>query len=186
MVEIEKMVQAKGLNAPRLRPEDIDAVIESAEYIMMPSGRTMVCEMTLKNGFTVRGETTCADPRNFDEEIGRKNSYDNARDQIWMFEGYLLKQRLYKIQCFDEGTDLTFGDVLVCMEFGGKLARRGWNGNGIFIERQNPDENSKMSSPYIFIDTTGLKSDNPDAPRKRTPWAPSQTDLLAVDWYVVK
>jgi len=35
--EIEKMVQAKGLNAPRLRPEDIDAVIESAEYRLVPA-----------------------------------------------------------------------------------------------------------------------------------------------------
>ena len=71
--EIEKELQAKGLNAPRLRPEDIDAVIVSADYVMMPSGRTMICELTLKNGFTVRGETTCVDQRNFDEEIGRKN-----------------------------------------------------------------------------------------------------------------
>jgi hypothetical protein len=94
--EIEKMVQAKGLNAPRLRPEDIDAVIASADYVMMPSGRTMICELTLTNGYTVRGETSCVDARNFDHEIGKKNSYDNAHDQIWVLEGYLLKQRLYE------------------------------------------------------------------------------------------
>ena len=44
--------------------------------------------------------------------------------------------------------------------------RQGWNGKGVFIKLQVPDEHSKMTSPYIYIDTTGLRSDNPDAPQK--------------------
>lgn len=66
-----------------------------------------------------------------------------------------------------------------------KVARRGWNGKGIFIELQVPDAHSKMTSPYIFIDTTGLQTDNPDAPKSRVPWLASQTDLLAEDWEVL-
>jgi hypothetical protein len=66
--------------------------------------------------------------------------------------------------------------------FGSKCWRKGWNGKGIFIELQRPDENSKMSSPYIFIDTTGLETDNEAAPKSRVPWLASQTDMLAEDW----
>lgn len=75
-----------------------------------------------------------------------------------------------------------FGYALKQLKAGKKMRRRGWNGKGIFIELQRPDKYSKMTHPYIFIDTTGLKSDNPDAPRDRVPWLASQTDMLAEDW----
>lgn len=80
---------------------------------------------------------------------------------------------------------MTFGLAIEALKMGKKVARRGWNGKGIFIELQVPDQYSKMSSPYIFIDTTGLQSDNPDAPRSRVPWLASQTDMLAEDWIVI-
>lgn len=79
----------------------------------------------------------------------------------------------------------TFSEALIYLKEGRKVARKGWNGNGIHIELQRPDENSKMTSPYIFIDTTGLKTDNPNAPKTRVPWLASQTDLLAEDWFIV-
>lgn len=81
---------------------------------------------------------------------------------------------------------MTFGLAIEALKMGKKVARAGWNGKGIFIELQVPDQYSKMSSPYIFIDTTGLQSDNPDAPRSRVPWLASQTDMLAEDWRVVE
>lgn len=81
---------------------------------------------------------------------------------------------------------LTFGLAIEALKLGKKVARAGWNGKGIFIELQVPDQYSKMSSPYIFIDTTGLQTDNPDAPRSRVPWLASQTDMLAEDWRVVE
>ena len=81
---------------------------------------------------------------------------------------------------------MTFGLAIEALKMGKKVARAGWNGKGIFIELQVPDQYSKMSSPYFFIDTTGLQSDNPDAPRSRVPWLPSQTDMHAEDWQVVE
>jgi len=50
---------------------------------------------------------------------------------------------------------------------------------------QYPDENSFMTSPYIYIDSSGLLSDNPDSPKNRVPWTPSQTDMFAEDWCLV-
>lgn len=82
-------------------------------------------------------------------------------------------------------TGANFGDALNHLKSGGRVCRAGWNGKGIFIELQVPDAHSKMTSPYIFIDTTGLQSDNPSAPRSRVPWLASQTDMLASDWQSV-
>lgn len=81
---------------------------------------------------------------------------------------------------------LNFGQAIQALKNGFKAARLGWNGKGIFIELQKPDENSKMTSPYIFIDTTGLQTENPNAPKSRVPWLASQTDMLAEDWVVKK
>jgi len=94
--KIEQELNLKGLNASRLNPEMIDAVIKSETFTVLPSGKCMVCELTLTNGFTVRGESACVSVKNFDEEIGRSISRKNARDKIWGLEGYLLQQRVYE------------------------------------------------------------------------------------------
>ena len=80
---------------------------------------------------------------------------------------------------------MNFGSAIEAMRAGKRVTRSGWNGKGIFIELQRPDAFSKMTDPYIFIDTTGLQTDNPDAPKSRVPWLASQTDMLAVDWNIV-
>jgi len=77
---------------------------------------------------------------------------------------------------------MNFGQAIEELRDGQCVARAGWNGKGIFIKLQVPDQYSKMTSPYIYIDTTGLRTDNPDAPKSRVPWLASQTDMLAVDW----
>lgn len=77
---------------------------------------------------------------------------------------------------------MNFGQAIEAMKKGEAVLRRGWNGKGIYIRMQRPDKHSKMTSPYIYIDTTGLATDNPDAPKSLVPWLASQTDMLAEDW----
>lgn len=91
---IEKEIQEKNLNAPRLTPGLIDAVIKEEDYHVFEKTCLTVCCLTLRNGFTVVGESACASPENFNVEIGRKIARENARNKIWMLEGYLLKEKL--------------------------------------------------------------------------------------------
>ncbi len=79
---------------------------------------------------------------------------------------------------------MTFGSALEELKLGRQLCRSGWNGKGIFIELQVPDAHSKMTSPYIYINTTGLQTNNEDAPKSLVPWLASQTDMLADDWQI--
>lgn len=91
---IEREIQAKGLNAPRLTPQHIDSVIVSETFTVLPSGKCMVCELILRNGFSVRGEAAVVSKENFNEEIGKDVSRRKAREQIWQLEGYLLQEKL--------------------------------------------------------------------------------------------
>ncbi len=91
---VEAEIQAKGLNAPRLSPALIDAAIADEDYHVFPKTCLTVCCLTLRNGFTVTGESACASPANFNAELGQKIARDKARDKVWALEGYLLKQRL--------------------------------------------------------------------------------------------
>ncbi len=92
---IENEIQAKGLNAPRLNPAHIDATIAGEDYHVFGGSCLTICCLTLKNGFTVVGESACASPENFDAEIGRKVAREKAREKIWALEGYLLRDRLH-------------------------------------------------------------------------------------------
>ena len=92
--QLEKEIVGKGLVAPRITPESINAVIAKEQYYVFPDTTLTVCALTLLNGFQVVGESACASPENFDAEIGRRIARDNARQKIWALEGYLLRQRL--------------------------------------------------------------------------------------------
>lgn len=95
---IEQEIQAKGLTAPRLTPDDIDAVIVRVDYHVFPGTTLTVCCLQLRNGFSVTGESAAASPENFDITIGRKIALENARNKIWALEGYLLRDRIYMHQ----------------------------------------------------------------------------------------
>lgn len=91
---IESEIIEKGLTAPRVTPEIVDNAIVDEKYYVFPDTTVTVCCLFLKNGFTVIGESACASPENFDAELGRKISRDNARQKIWMLEGYALRNSL--------------------------------------------------------------------------------------------
>jgi hypothetical protein len=100
--KIEQEIQAKGLNAPRLTPALIDAAIKGKVFHVFGDTCLTACCLTLVNGFTVTGESACASPENFNAEIGEKIAFEQARNKIWMLEGYLLKQKLFSVDKLDD------------------------------------------------------------------------------------
>lgn len=67
---------------------------------------------------------------------------------------------------------MNFGQALVALRNGDKVARAGWYGKGMWINLQVPDAQSKMSLPYIYMFTADCH---------QVPWLASQTDVLAFD-----
>jgi len=94
--DLEAEIQEKELNAPRLTPSMINDTIIDEAYYVFPGTTTTICRLTLRNGYSTIGESAAVSLENFDEEIGRKISRDNARDKIWALEGYLLKNKIYE------------------------------------------------------------------------------------------
>ena len=110
---IEQEIRSKGLTAPRVTPEDIDANIVYERYFTaadgvlgaqtdytpldtpLPLSLLTFCVLVLRNGFTVTGESACASPENFNAEIGKKVARDNAVNKVWPLMGYLLRERLH-------------------------------------------------------------------------------------------
>jgi hypothetical protein len=69
--------------------------IKGVTYTLLPNGRTTVCQLTLENGFTVEGQSACVDKNNFNAATGEKFAYEDAINNMWKFEGYLLAEELY-------------------------------------------------------------------------------------------
>lgn len=80
----------------RVTQEQIDELLNSAlteEHIFW--GKELAVSYKLVNGFTVLGRAACVDPANFNMELGRKYAREDAADQLWKLEGYLLQNTLY-------------------------------------------------------------------------------------------
>lgn len=50
----------------------------------------------MKNGFTLRESTTCVDPANYSEEIGKQICLEKIEDKVWFLLGYALQDRVSK------------------------------------------------------------------------------------------
>ena len=94
--QLEQALREKGLNAPRVTPQQIDEQIVGEQYHVFEGTTVTVCLLHLRNGFTVTGESACASPENFDPKVGRDIAKRNARDKIWSLEGYLLRETLHR------------------------------------------------------------------------------------------
>jgi hypothetical protein len=93
---LEKTLQEKGLNAPRLSPTIIAEQIVKEDYYVFPETTLTVCCLTLRNGFNVIGESASVSLENFDAEIGKRVARATAVQKIWALEGYLLRSKLAK------------------------------------------------------------------------------------------
>ena len=121
---IEQEIQAKGLNAPRVTPADVEASITSEHYFtaadgrcgaiqseaysgvevpqadggdIVPLGLITFCVLILKNGHRIVGiNEGPVSAANFDAGIGKMLARDNAKSQIWPLLGYELRSKLAK------------------------------------------------------------------------------------------
>lgn len=75
---------------------------------------------------------------------------------------------------------MDFSAILICLKMGGRVAREGWNGKGMWLELASQGTyldalgfHQPISLPFIVMRT---------AQGDFVPWLASQTDILATDW----
>lgn len=111
----EQDIQTHVGSHPRVTPDDIRAEIASEHFFTAAQGHLQAaleadrddeqdapaalhlltfCVLVLRNGFTVVGQSACASPENFDAEVGRMVSRENAMEQMWPLLGFRLRDQL--------------------------------------------------------------------------------------------
>lgn len=70
---------------------------------------------------------------------------------------------------------MNFQEILGALMCEKACRRKGWNGKGMWIRVQRPNEQSKMTLPYIYMRT--VQGD-------LVPWVASHTDILSDDWEI--
>lgn len=78
--------------APRVTTESIESRITNVSYLRFSETVTL-CNITLDNGYSVRGESACVSPENYDQAIGQTYAYKNAFDKLWPLFGFLLAEQ---------------------------------------------------------------------------------------------
>lgn len=67
----------------------------------------------MKNGFTLRESTTCVDPANYDENIGKEICLKRIEENIWFLLGYALQEKMH---CEKANEDIVKVDLFRCKE----------------------------------------------------------------------
>jgi hypothetical protein len=99
--QIELELQRKGKTAPRVTPQEIEALAESLSFdtYHFPGTAATVAIAKFPSGYVVAtGFSSAISLANFDAEIGAKIAIKDAKheaiDKLWELEGYALRKRL--------------------------------------------------------------------------------------------
>lgn len=138
----------------------------------------------------LRGWETPADEN--PEDAGYLVEYlDGGKPNHREFKGYISWSPADVFaKAYRQNPGMTFGQALELLKAGGRVARAGWNGKGMFIFLV-PGSTFKVNRPPllgIYPEGTEVNYcphiDMKTADGKVVPWLASQTDVLAEDWVV--
>ena len=104
--QTESVIQAKGLNAPRVNHTRINELIGRVVYTfdVRPNGSTSTFAHAFLDGdfYLASGKSACVSVENFDEQLGKDLAMSDAKtkasDKLWELEGYLLRDKLQREQ----------------------------------------------------------------------------------------
>lgn len=78
--------------APRVTLDDLKAKVMRTRYVV--DGSLTICVIELFNGYKLVGKSAPASMANYDVEVGRKFAFEDALNQLWPLEGYVLRNAL--------------------------------------------------------------------------------------------
>ena len=190
----------------KVTKDGIESKIKKITYMRVPDSTVTICQLEMLNGFSVRGESACVDPQNFDKEVGEEYAYVDAFSKLWQLEGYLLKEALYiaKENPIAKYGISSFSWALDQLGAGKRVAREGWNGKGMWLSLSVSQENTLTAARSIPADSF-WSDNNRDYAKEQggyatvlpcitmktatgeilIGWLASQSDMLANDWVVV-
>ncbi len=200
----------------KVHPEDVENMISKVEVCTItPPGtksKTTLVQCVLVNGFVITESSDCVDPANYSEKISADICMEKIKNQIWFLMGFLMQSAVYGFQqgeaepvqepaedlpveddvCAGGPDCKTFGQAIEAMKNGFKVARKGWNGKGMFAylvpANSYPAQTGVAKSHFgegamvPYREYLALKTAQGDV----ATWAPSGSDALAEDWQLVE
>lgn len=146
--------------------------------------------MTRKEYNELRGWQVPADE--CPDDAGYLVEYLNSQPNHADYDGYISwsPAAVFEQTYHDAQQSMTFGAALVLLKQGERVARKGWNGKGMFLFMVSSNEISSavrfgygeyLNEPMWHGFITMKTADN-----SLVPWLASQTDMLAEDWVLVE
>ncbi len=247
--------------AAKVTKEQMLNRIKDVAYIRVGATVT-ICTIELDNGYSVRGESACVSPENYNRAIGESIAYSSAFEKLWALFGFLLaedkfrgsgrhlgycaiddneawrtsegRQRALEMalkarSLTEESTDAEtllldagkfasfilgepqvtppprsngaaeflgkpgahfFGEALISLREGLCVARKGWNGKGMWLyyipANRYPAQTEAAKAAFGKTAPYRAYIAMVTVDRDVVPWVASQSDLLATDWVVVE
>lgn len=146
--------------------------------------KTTVVRAVLRNGFEIVESSSCVSPENYDEAMGREICLEKIRDKVWELLGFLLQMAVDGSAAGDstvgqapeaERKGVGFGEALEAMKAGKGARLPKWSPE-VVIRAQYPDEHSKMTAPYLYVESRF----------GRVPWKETMIELFSEDWEIVE
>lgn len=153
--------------------------------------KTTVVRAMLRNGFEIVESSSCVSPENYDEAMGREICLEKIRDKVWELLGFLLQTAVHgcavRPEAVGQGAGpwgavpeterkgVGFGEALEAMKAGKGVRLPKWS-EDVVIRAQYPDEHSKMTAPYLYVESRF----------GRVPWKETMIELFSEDWEIVE
>ena len=116
---------------------------------------------------------------------GKKYTEEELDAEVIAFHALQYQQDLQ-----NRKNGLTFGTALEALKHGAKIARKGWNGKGMFLlladgidfsTQANLESCSNLEGDLVLPSLVMKTEDD----HFSVGWLASQSDLLAEDWFIV-
>lgn len=156
--------------------------------------KTTVVRAMLRNGFEIVESSACVSAENYDETMGHAICMEKIKDKVWFLLGFLLQTAVHGVKKTETEADrpaygMTFGVAIEAAKKGKRIARKGWNGKGQYVELAkaisyesptgavvNAEHDAIGNQALAFVGTSGVQMG----------WLASQADMLAEDWEIVE
>ena len=180
-------------NAPSVSQQMVDDFILET-WTTTLGDKTTVVRAMLRNGFEIVESSACVSAENYDQTMGRAICMEKIKDKVWFLLGFLLQTAVHGVKKTETEADrpaygMTFGVAIEAAKKGKRIARKGWNGKGQYVELAkaisyksptgavvNAEHDAIGNQALAFVGTSGVQMG----------WLASQADMLADDWEIVE
>lgn len=91
------------MSKTRITEKQVNQILDASEVeTVVMHGKETISTFLLPNGFTITGRSACVDPANFKADLGKKIAREDAKRQLWAFEGYRLQCEVHAKQLADK------------------------------------------------------------------------------------